>query len=127
MQGRCEDEECIAQKLAKEQTSYLFGQMIILRELSSISDYFITGKGYGYQGPPGIRAIGETYKFGQQVAQGEADAALWRSASTLGGILLHLPTGQVYDTADGLIAISNGETDTPVEDVQALMTGAPKK
>lgn len=123
MTGECEDMKCMAEKTAKEQSSYLFGQMVGLREMGGIADYFIGGQGFGYQGPAGIRIIGETYRLAQRTAQGKFDEKWWKSASTIGGILGHLPMGQIYDTAEGLMSISAGEAKTPVEAAQRLMTG----
>lgn len=113
--GEDDDPEKLAKKLASEQISYLMGMMIGVREATSFVQG-ITGTsqyGGGYSGPAGLRFFSDLGKLGKQVSQGELDEALRRSLVNVGGVLLHLPSGQVNKTLDGINALNEGKTDNP--------------
>lgn len=113
--GEEDDPEKLAKKLASEQISYLMGMMIGVREATSFVQG-ITGTsqyGGGYSGPAGLRFFSDLGKLGKQVSQGELDEALRRSLVNVGGVLLHLPSGQVNKTLDGINALNEGKTDNP--------------
>lgn len=113
-----EDPDTWRKKLIAENLSYLFGSMVLLRELGGAI------QGYaGYKGPAGagfFAAVGNAVK---QVGQGEADAAFWRSLNDTAGILFHYPAGQVKRSTEGFVAMQEGRTRNPM----ALIVGAPKE
>jgi Large polyvalent protein associated domain 22/Large polyvalent protein-associated domain 3 len=110
-----DDWEKIAKKLAANQVSYLMGLMIGLREATGTVQYLTGTKMFdtAYGGPAGLRFFQELDKLGKQIGQGELDRALARSLINVGGIALHLPSAQINRTVDGVIAISEGETQNP--------------
>jgi hypothetical protein len=122
--GDEDDDEEIAQKLAAEQVSFLFGTMVGVREAAGAAQIMFglsTSGGLGYNGPAGLRFFNELNKFSQQANQGELDRAFVRAGVNVAGIALHLPSAQINRTIDGVIAMSEGRTQNPV----ALVGGAP--
>lgn len=119
-----EDPEKLMKMLANEQMSYAMGMMVGLREITGAAQTLAGVNTYntGYGGPAGLRFFNELYKLGQQVNQGEADAALRRSVVNVAGVTLHLPSTQINRTLDGATAIWDGKTSNPA----ALISGGPK-
>jgi hypothetical protein len=113
-----DDDESLALTLARENLSYITGTMLGAREISATLQGY-----YGYQGPAGARFFSSLSRLGQQVTQGEPDAALRRAGVDVAGTLLHLPAGQVNRTLDGAAALAEGHTENPL----AIVTGAPKR
>lgn len=111
IKGECEggsDLECVGEKLIRENLGYMAGTMVGLREISgTIQGY------YGYEGPAGARAFSEIGNFMAQAQQGELDTAFWKALNNTAGIMLHYPAGQVQRTAEGILAMSEGETSNP--------------
>jgi hypothetical protein len=104
--------------------SYMLGTMVLLREVApavqkaaGVSEYNI-----GYGGPAGLRLLQEIDRLGQQMGQGEVDAALLKAANNVGGVLFDYPAGQVQRTVSGAAALVEGDTDNP----PALAFGPPK-
>lgn len=127
LKGECGDDlECLAKKLGHEQLSFLFGQMVLLREAGVAIDAATGGQGFGYQGPAGLRFFADLYKTGQQINQGEADMAFFKSANQVAGAILHYPAGQVNATMEGIMAIEEGKVEG-VDIIKALVVGPPKK
>jgi hypothetical protein len=127
--GGDDDEEELAAKLKREQISYLFGLMVGVREFTGAAQLLAGGDMKGaasYGGPAGLRFIQEVYKFSQQVNQGDVDQALVRSGVNVAGIATHLPSAQINRTIDGVVAISEGRTQNPVDSARALVAGAPR-
>ena len=122
--GGGDDEEELARKLIGEQISYLMGLMVGVREVTGAVQYATGTKQFdmAYGGPAGLRFFQELDKLGKQVGQGELDRALARSVVNVGGVLLHLPSGQINRTIDGVIAVSEGTTDNPA----AILFGVEK-
>lgn len=122
--GGGDDEDELAKKLIGEQISYLMGLFVGLREITGAVQYATGTKQFdmAYGGPAGLRFFQELDKLGKQIGQGELDRALARSVVNVGGVLLHLPSGQINRTIDGVIAISEGQTDNPA----ALLFGVEK-
>jgi len=112
-----DDDDELADKLVRDQMSYLFGTMVGLREISAAFSGFS-----GYQGPAGTRFFSEVAKFGKQVEQGEADAAFLKALNNVSGILFHYPAGQINRTVEGANALMDGETDS----YSALIFGKPR-
>jgi hypothetical protein len=112
-----EDEEELLLMLGKENFSYMTGMLIGLRDVGSA----ITSES-GWTGPAGGRLIAESGRLIKQVEQGEADEAAFRAANSVGGILLHYPSGQVDRTARGTMSVVEGDAGP-----QALLVGPPRK
>jgi GNAT superfamily N-acetyltransferase len=127
LKGECGDDlECLGKKLGHEQLSFLFGQMVLLREAGTAIDVAAGGQGFGYQGPAGLRFFGDLYKAGQQVNQGDADMAFFKSANNVAGALLHYPAGQINATVEGIMAIEQGKVEG-MGILPAIIAGPPKK
>jgi hypothetical protein len=104
-----DDDEELAKKLVAENLSYLMGTMIGLRELNAV----VSGS-MGYEGPAGARFFADVAKFAKQVEQGDADEAFFRAANSLGGVLLHYPSGQIERTVRGMVELSEGNQSNPL-------------
>ncbi len=114
LQGDWDDEEKLLKKILGDQISYLMGMMVGLREMSAgVQEATGTGEGFGYSGPVSAKFFADFYKLGQQIHQGEADAAFWKSLDSVGGTLLHYPSGQINRTVEGIAALSDGRTTNP--------------
>ncbi len=113
--GEDDDPEKLAKKLAGEQISYLMSMMVGVREITGAVQYATGTRQFdmAYGGPAGMRFFQELDKLGKQIGQGELDQALRRSVVNVGGVLLHLPSGQINRTLDGVQAVSEGKTDNP--------------
>lgn len=122
--GDEDDEEELAAKLAGEQISYMMNMMVGLREAVGAVQYMTGTKQFdsSYGGPAGLRFFQELDKLGKQIGQGDLDRALVRSMVNVMGITLHLPSAQANRTIDGVMAISEGETENPM----AIMMGYKK-
>lgn len=116
MRGDDDDEDLLEQILV-DHLSYLLGTMVGAREVSGAVQGIAN-----YQGPAGSRIFSESSRFITQAAQGEADEAFWKSLNSAGGILFHYPAGQVQRTAEGVAALTDGQTANP----GVLVAGAPK-
>jgi hypothetical protein len=109
------DLEKIAQDLIAEELAFLMGTMVVVREFQLLADK-VTGReagGRGYEGPAGLRGIGETMKFATQASQGEFDRAFRKSAVNMLGLATGLPSAQINRTLDGIEALAEGETENP--------------
>ena len=126
LKGECDyDLECLAEKLGHEQAGFLFGQMVLLREVGAAVDVATGAKGYGYSGPAGLRFFSDLYKLGQQAGQGEADLATFKAANNVAGALLHYPAGQINTTLEGIMAVEDGRVEG-ISILPALIAGPPK-
>lgn len=131
--GECGDDlECLTGKLIQEQISFLFGQMVGLRELSVGATELAKLSGvegiesYGYQGPAGLRFFTDFAKAGKQIAQGELDLPLFKSVNNTLGAVFHYPAGQINNTVAGIIAVEEGQVEG-VSILPALVFGPPKE
>lgn len=122
--GEADDEEELANKLIGEQISYMMNMMVGLREAVGAAQYMTGTKQFdsAYGGPAGLRFFQELDKLGKQIGQGEIDRAFTRSAINVLGITAHLPSAQMNRTIDGVIAISEDQTENPM----ALLMGIKK-
>jgi len=127
LKGDCgwDDTECLLQRYKTEQMGTIFGQVIGLRDIGAAIDVATGGDAFGYSGPPSLRFFADVYKTGQQIEQGEADLALFKSANSASGILFHYPAGQINTTIDGIFAIENGDVEG-VSAATALIAGKPR-
>lgn len=120
--GGGDDEKKLVRQLISDQLTYLFGTIVGLREVAGALQTTLGLPG-DYQGPASVRVFAELAKLGKQVGQGELDEALLKAAANTGGILFHLPSGQVTATASGIAALAEGRTENP----GALLVGGPPK
>ena len=110
------DLETIAKDLIAEELAFLMGMMVVVREFQNVANV-VTGKetgARGYEGPAGLRGIGETMKFATQASQGEFDRAFRKSAVNMLGLATGLPSAQINRTLDGIEALAEGETENPL-------------
>ncbi len=112
----CEDLKGCAAKMAKDQTSYMLNTVIGLRELSG------SVAGFDYAGPPIGRVVSELGRTGTQIKQGEVDEGLARSAISLLGVSLGIPTTQILRSWKGWNAWEEG--DAPAT---SILLGPPQK
>lgn len=108
-----EDDEELAKKLAASQISYLMGMMVVVREFGEAANIVTGQRANSYAGPAGVRIVGDTFKFGQQAAQGEFDDAFRKAAVNLAGDALGLPAAQINRTITGTKALAEGKTSNP--------------
>lgn len=112
--GDDEDLDKLAKKLAAENLSYMMGTMVVAREFSQAGKIVTGAEGVrDYQGPAGLRMIGDSLTFGKQVMQGEFDDAFRKSAINLIGDFTGLPAAQVNRTITGVKALADGDTKNP--------------
>lgn len=121
LKGQDDEDEYIESVLG-ELIGYPLGMFVGARELSGVATK-IAGidTQFSYSGPAGLRFFSEMDKLGQQIGQGEADKALFKSLNNVGGLLFHYPAGQVNRVIDGSIHLLEGKTRNP----GVLLSGIP--
>lgn len=126
LKNECDMEiECLGEKLAEEQVSFILGMTIPTRELGTGIPALFGLDTFDYKGPSGLRPLADIYQLQVQAAQGEADKAFWKSLNKVAGAVLHYPAGQVNNTIEGIMAIENGEVEG-FEMVGAVLAGPPR-
>ena len=118
-----DDPEKLAKKLAMEQASFAMGLIPFAREFTPMIQPFLQDQTFGYQGPAGLRIIGDATKFTQQAAQGDFDDGFRKAAVGMSGSLFGLPAAQINRTWTGVEALADDKTDNPA----ALMFGYQEK
>jgi hypothetical protein len=108
-----DDPEKLAKKLAMEQASFAMGLIPMAREFTPMIQPFLQDQTFGYQGPAGLRIIGDATKFTQQAAQGDFDDGFRKAAVGLSGSLFGLPAAQINRTWTGVEALADDKTDNP--------------
>lgn len=103
----------LAMKLLGEQLGYLMGLMVITREFGEAAKILTGQQSFGYQGPAGVRLVGDVGKFGMQAMQGEFDDAFRKAGINLVGDLFGLPAAQINRTITGTQALAEGKTSNP--------------
>jgi hypothetical protein len=116
-----DDEDELLRQLIADQLTFLFGTMVGIRELAG-AIRVAAGLPGDYTGPASLRVINEVTQLTKQVGQGEADEAFWKALNQVGGIIFHYPSGQINDTADGIVSMADGRTHHP----GALVSGTKK-
>lgn len=114
LKGDCEwDSECLAKKASKEQVSYMFGQMMLVRELSASFQEFLSiyteDQTYGYKGPAGTKWFTDMYRLAQEVKQEDEDGIRKQLIAVL-GVPLKLPSAQINRTWDGIVSWYEGDS-----------------
>lgn len=113
--GNGDDEEWY-KTLAKQQMSYLLGQLVFVREFGGIMEQ------RGYEGTAGTRFIPDMYKLYKEAMDGKMDRGLWVSINKVGGILFHYPSVQLQRTFEGMKSLWDGKTSNP-----AVLVAGPTK
>lgn len=103
----------LAMKLLAEQLGYLMGLMVVTREFGEAAKVVTGQQSFGYQGPAGVRLIGDMGKFGKQAMQGEFDDAFRKATVNIVGDLFGLPSAQINRTITGTQALVDGKTENP--------------
>ena len=114
--GGDDDDESFIEFALKSQLGYMLNTLVGVREIQSGLN------AYGYTGPAGISAFGEMGKFIKQALQMELDEGLLKSVNKVAGLMFHYPAGQVERTAEGIYALSTGNSENP----GVLITGTRK-
>ncbi len=117
LKGGDKDPEELVKGLIIEQITYMMGTMVLLRDIAGAF------AGHDFRGPTGTRVLVDASRLIQQIAQGELDITLAKAFLAAGGTLLHIPTGQLITTLDGIVALMEGET----ESLGALIAGGPTR
>ena len=103
---------------------FTMGTLLGVREAAGIAGLVSGEQIYAYRGPSSLRAISDFLALGQQVQQGEADAALAKALVNFLGDLGGLPSAQLNRTISGYNALVNDDkTDNPL----VLATGYKSK
>lgn len=112
--GGDDDLEKLLRKLGAEQISYILGLFVVVREFGDAAKIVTGAEGArDYQGPAGVRVVGDTLKAVKQVGQGEFDDALRKALVNLIGDLTGLPAAQANRTITGVQALNDGKTQNP--------------
>jgi hypothetical protein len=98
--------------------AYFMGTMLFTRELAGALQGYM-----GYEGPAGMRSIGDLTKVIKPVMQGKWGWPTVKAAVAVTGALMHWPTGQVMRTLEGFMAMLEGQTANP----GALIVGPPRE
>jgi hypothetical protein len=102
-----DDPKKLAKRLAAENVSYLLNMMMFVRELSFPVAKAIQGEKADYTGPGGGQAFVAAGRLANQLAQGDFDRAMLKSAVSTTGSLFHLPAAQINRLIDFVWAQAN--------------------
>jgi hypothetical protein len=111
--GDDDDMDKLARRLAAEQLTYLMSLMVITREFAEVGKIMAGQQTFGYQGPAGVRIVGDAAKFAKEAGQGELDEGFRKATVNIVGDLTGLPGAQINRTITGAEALANGKTDNP--------------
>ena len=110
-------------KAGSDVVSFNMGLFVGVRELQGLANAVSGGPIWNYQGPSGLRLLGDITKAGQQVAQGEFDAALAKSLVNLGGSMFGLPAAQINRA---ITASTEDEIESEIDWIRASLFGVEK-
>jgi hypothetical protein len=106
-----EDEEARwAKWVAGTSLKYALGGFVGARDVVNAM-----GSNFGYAGSPVGSAVEAAVKLGKKIGEGEGDRAALKAAVDVAGPVLHLPTRQLWITAEGIYLWSEGAEITPFE------------
>ncbi len=110
-----DEDEKLMQKLLAEQVGYLFGLIVLGREVGEAAKTALGLSDHprDYSGPAGVRALSDAYQFSKQAGQGEFDDSFRKALVNLSGDLLGLPSAQINRTITGAQALKEGKTQNP--------------
>lgn len=116
--GGDDDDDNLWKKLAAANLEFFPGLFFMGRELSGAASAAAgVGDNFGYEGPAGLRMIGDTIAFAQAVGsslkEGEPSKGLVRTSVNLAGSATGLPAAQINRTIKGTEALSKGDTKNP--------------
>jgi hypothetical protein len=116
--GTGDEDEGFLEYALRSQAGYMLSTLVGVREFGGIATGYMD-----WSGPAGVRGFEAANNLGKQIGQGDADAALFKSAVHAAGIFLHLPSVAIMRAVEGGEALIEGETSNPA----ALLLGAPKE
>jgi hypothetical protein len=116
--GTGDEDEGFLEYALRSQAGYMLSTLVGVREFGGIATGYMD-----WSGPAGVRGFEAANALGKQIGQGDADAALFKSAVHAAGIFLHLPSVAIMRAVEGGEALIEGETSNPA----ALLLGAPKE
>ena len=111
-----DDDKTPGEVLAGGVASLFMSQFIAARELSGIPRGFVD-----YDGPVGASFPQISAALWAQLMQEEPDEAFWRSVSEAAGMGLHLPSQQIFESAQGVRAWLDGDASAA-----AIFMGPPR-
>ena len=113
--GDDKDWKTLARKLVGEQLSFLLGLFVVGREFAEAGKAVagLSDHPRDYQGPAGLRAIGDATVLAKQVNQGVFDEQFRKALINMMGDLFALPSAQVNRTITGIEALKAGDTKNP--------------
>ncbi len=110
--GRYGEDEDLLKRLAKDQFAFLLNQSLFTREFIGILEQ------RGYEGPAGLRPIGDVYRLANAVSASVKNEEVSRSAlvelNRVAGVLFHYPAVQLQRTVEGAKALWEGNTRNPL-------------
>jgi hypothetical protein len=110
--GRYGEDEDLLKKLAKDQFAFLLNQSLFTREFIGILEQ------RGYEGPAGIRPIGDVYRLANAITSSvkneEMSRTAWVELNRVAGVLFHYPAIQLQRTVEGAKALWEGNTRNPL-------------
>lgn len=109
-EGDDEDDEKWAKWVAATTLKYALSGFVGVRDIVNG-----LGSNFGYAGSPVGSAAEAMVKLGKQLGEGEGDRALLKAAVDVAGPVLHLPSRQLWITAEGIYLWSEGAEITPFE------------
>lgn len=99
----------LKQQIARDLAGNAIGLFVGVRELNFISDLFMDGRGFGYNGPSGFAALADLEKFVVQAGQDELDKGFVKAGITLAGDMFGIPSVQINRMIDAYYAQENSE------------------
>ena len=114
--GDDKDWKTLLKKLLGEQLGFLFGLMVITREVAEAGKAVagLSDHPRDYAGPAGVRVLVDLTQAAKQIAQGEFDDQLRKSMINLLGDVAGLPAAQINRTITGVKALKEGKTQNPL-------------
>lgn len=109
-EGDDDDDEKWAKWVAATTLKYALSGFVGVRDIVNG-----LGSNFGYAGSPVGSAAEAMVKLGKQLGEGEGDRALLKAAVDVAGPVLHLPSRQLWITAEGIYLWSEGAEITPFE------------
>jgi len=93
----------------------LLGMFVLAREFKEPIKYAVglSDQVRNYEGPTGLRLVGDTIDLAVQAHQGEFDAAFRKAFVNVMGDVTGLPSAQFNKTWTGLEALADDKTDNP--------------
>ncbi|TPQ24943.1 hypothetical protein [Methylomonas koyamae] len=104
-----------AREVLGEMVDRMTGLLVLVREFREPIKYAIglSDQVRNYEGPTGLRLVGDAGDLATQVRQGEFDAAFRKAFINVIGDVTGLPAAQINKTWTGAEALADDQTDNP--------------